>query len=574
MSIENRVMKTGGISSIYFRPPVAIARVGGSSMPMEAFYWAEDPRCFGAGNTVAMLAVSLEVMEDGSLDAYLPRDLRFRDGGLIRPVCPFLELHAQIKSGDEQKDVPLTPALLKSNGLDLTLLSFEIRAANRKAARRTGQESCSFEARCRILGNDHKRHKLPAYTHAATTAPPLVLAERPILLGHVQIIRPARTGIARLGIALDTIRIRFTPGTGQVYGPPAAVEGETDDSRAKHMIVPPQNRILNPQAAWATYDFDDPPVTECQPVDTYDGASDIDRGNLSWGVVDDTCDVIITAELTARDRTLTATARIFVGPPDYAPDRRPFYSLADELADRDPTSVPDPRAADAVELGEAVHDLFRRVLETASLTNVDRQRLAGVVTNEMLLPADALKHPPPGFPSMSDDTMTPADKMKGKVLLSDFAKGLLEQSAGDDERDVAPLVRAEIARQQHQRLAEPDYLISFLLDNAERFREIARPPYAWIPELGPEPGADDPLELRDPRRPRDMGHDMRMPPYMRDSDFGALSLTRRQWDMVWRYIELLQSKKKGKGEFPESSPTHQHMRRVLSRRGEKASRTS
>jgi hypothetical protein len=522
-----------------------------------------------------MPAVSLEVTEDGSLDAYLPRDLRFRDGALIRPVCPFLELHARIKSGSKHKDVPLTPALLKANGLNLSLLSFEIRAANRKAARRTGQESCSFDARGRILGNDHNRHQLLAYTHAATSAPPLVLAERPILLGHIQVIRPAREGIVRLGVALDTIRIRFTPGTGQVYGPPAAVEGQTDDSRAKHVIVPPQNRILNPQAAWATYDYDDPPVTECQPVDTYDGASDIDRGNMSWGVVDDTCDVILTAELSAQDETLTATGRIFVGPPDFAPDRRPFYSLADELADRDPRSVPDPSKVDAVELGEAVHDLFRRVLETASLTNADRQRLVGVVTNEMLLPPGALKHPPPGFPSMADRTMTPADKMKGHALLSDVAKGLLKQPAGDDERDVTPLVRAEIARQQHQNLAETEYLISFLLDNAERFREIARPPYAWIPELEPEPKRDDPFELRDPRRPRDMGHDMRMPPYMRDSDFGALSLTRRQWDMVWRYIELLKaSKKKDGGQLPESSPTHQHMRRVLSRRADKASQTS
>jgi hypothetical protein len=45
--------------------------------------------------------------------------------------------------------------------------------------------------------------------------------------------------------------------------------------------------------------------------------------------------------------------------------------------------------------------------------------------------------------------------------------------------------------------------------------------------------------FRDPRVARDGLHDMRMPPYMRDSDENALSLNWRDYDALMRLLDLL-----------------------------------
>ena len=52
---------------------------------------------------------------------------------------------------------------------------------------------------------------------------------------------------------------------------------------------------------------------------------------------------------------------------------------------------------------------------------------------------------------------------------------------------------------------------------------------------GPEP---DP-HFRDPRVQRDLQHDMRMPPFMRDAYWVPLSLTRRQYHLVIGFLDLL-----------------------------------
>ena len=60
-----------------------------------------------------------------------------------------------------------------------------------------------------------------------------------------------------------------------------------------------------------------------------------------------------------------ATARVLSSCPDYAPDRRPFYSLADDLADRDlpPINIDDDPPQQAL---YEIADLFERAFETAS----------------------------------------------------------------------------------------------------------------------------------------------------------------------------------------------------------------
>lgn len=551
------------IKEIHFLPAVAIARLGASPIPLEAFSWDEDPNFFGAGQTTIIPQVSLRVLPDGSIKPYLPRRLQFKDDGKMRPVCPFLELHASWceNETEEHEDGPLTPGLLHRAGLKMAALSFKVVAGNRKAAFRTGDAACAFEARGLFSGTNYQPHGLMAYSRNSTGVP-LVSQDRPISLGSFQVIRPGPTGLKALGVCLDTIRIRFTPAKGDVYGPPFAIKGQTDGSRTPHEIVPLQNRILNPEASWPKYSLEGNTDPVSQPADTYDGDSDIDRSPQSWGVVDDTCDVLITATLASQSieasvkgqTGIPATARILVGPPHFAPDRRPFYSMVDELADRDPDSVRSPdgpkdkkqltrqdrqhsrKRSDHL-LRDAVFDLFRRILETASLVNVERQLDRAVGAN-----AGANYHDEKGFPTVGKNTMTLEDKVGGLCFLSVVGQDALKKNAGQNFYGDIVLARSELARAQHQELADPEYLIWFLLQNETRFRQIVRPPFAPVSTLKTEPtthSARSLTGLRDPRIPRDRAHDMRMPPYMRDSDYSALSITLRQWQQIKDFIALI-----------------------------------
>lgn len=555
------------IDKIYFSPAVAVARLGSSPVPLEAFTWTEDPSSFGAGRTVITPQVSFHVLPDGSIDPYLPRTLQFKDAGMIRPVCPFFELHASWKepgSGMEATG-PLTPTLLEKAGLKLHDLSFKVVAANRKAFRRTGDEACIFEARGLYLATDHARKDLLAYTHNMK-GEPLVFPHKPVPLGSFQIIRPGSPD-ERL-VPLDTVRVRFTPAKGEVYGPPFAIQGQTNDSRSPHEIVPPQNRILNPESRWTKFKIELP--SPSMPPDTYDGESDLDR-QTCWGVVDDTCDVMITAQLSTG--ILPATARVLVGPPHYAPDRRTFYSLADELADRDPGSVPfleerqkvddknsAPSQTEKPEKGNGagnhkkdeekyqealaatVVDLFRRTLETASLMNVERQRNRAIFTNLNFILSKKLQKSQksnPELPAFDEKTMTLEDQVQGKPFVSPLAEQALKLTSGGDSTVRPVVIKSELACEQHQKLAEPEYLLDFLLDQKSRLINILRPPFAYLAELPKHPEEHGLGQLRDPRVVRDRVHDMRMPPYMRDSDFSALSLTRRQWNQITELLEIL-----------------------------------
>jgi hypothetical protein len=97
---------------------------------------------------------------------------------------------------------------------------------------------------------------------------------------------------------------------------------------------------------------------------------------------------------------------------------------------------------------------------------------------------------------------------------------------------VCELVHISLKKVAVAQLSEQ--LLFFLISNRERVRAILRPPWAAFPELSPTTPHETapPREWRDPRVARDQMHDMRMPPYMRDSDATALSITRRQYDTI------------------------------------------
>jgi len=543
------------ITAIRFRPPVAIARLGDSDSPLEAFTWAEDTRLFGAGQTVIQPAVSLEVLPDGTVEPYLPGPIRFRDGLAIRPVCPFLELQADIEedaskeeippitpnkanAGRVKSTVPLTSALLERAGLDLSQIQFQVVAANRKAQRRTGDASCSFEARLMLRADDHTRRDLMAWTHA-DGPDPLVRRQQPIWLGAFQVIRPVRRK-DKYGVSLDTVRVRFTPGRGAVYGPPSAIEGQEAHSRRRYVIVPEANRILNPAASWCTYRNSLATYPGPAPWGTYDGESDLDldapysvngvSGDGSWGVVDDTCDAVIVATLSS---TIQARARVVVGPPDFSPDRRPIVSFADDLADRDPESLQESAPFEQApgKWLEAVTDLFRRIAETAPLIDVERARERNLSINQTAGPNGTPITNPEGFPKIDSASMTAEDRINGQPMMSIRFAALAAHDAGDGVSNAPLLTRSELAKSRHGELAVPEVMLEFIHRCPERFQAIVRPPFRRLSE--PEPDGNNPLDLRDARLSRSYGYDARMPPFLRDGDFAPLSLTRHQWDLLF-----------------------------------------
>jgi hypothetical protein len=531
------------IQEIFFLPPLATARLGGSDNPLDSFTWIEDPTLHGAGKTVIAPTTSLEVLQDGSLGPFLPTSIQFRDGNLLRPTAPFFELWAKLDDGTEK---PLTEKLLRQCSGSLDGVTFIVTAANRKAARRTGNSSCAFTARIEVIGNDFGTHPLLA---SGIGDQPLVLPGQPIPLGTFQVIRPVEA--AAMDVDLNVLRVRLTPAKGEVYGPPSAtnaVEQDFPDLSRRYELVPPANRILNPNSPWLNYTGDDTVYNNPEPWDTYDGADDDSRNNQSYGVVDDTCDVLIEAIVIAAGDRLRATTRAFCGPPDFSPDRRPFVSLADELIDRDPPAQePSELPLEAL---DRLADLFQRAYETASLANVDAMRDRAVVGGQ-----DG--GTPRDRPRTDDASMTPRDQPY-------YRKDQVEIGSPTPEER---LPYAAAAQDRHLAHAEAEDLASLLREHPDLVRRLIRPPYGAFKKLKTDPPANsrpDPKQ-RDPRIVRDGLHDMRMPPYMRDSDATALSLTRRQYNFLMKMVDQLAPKKKGKTE-PLQTRAHAHMAQVVQRR--------
>jgi hypothetical protein len=527
---------------MFFLPPIAVARVGGSDNPMEAFEWDSDVSTHGAHQTVIKPTVTLDVAADGSVRTYIPNVIRFRDGNQLRPAAPFFELWLRVESGEngEKREERATPALLAQLGASLDNLQFNVTVANCKAQRRTGSPACSFLARVDVRGNDHERKPLLAISPHTADQEPLVYADRPIPLGVFQVIRPAAKTV--MGVDLSQIRVRFTPARGEVYGPPNAIVGPPSPAQpgeivaapilpgVLHEIVPERNRILNPNTPWSSYIMNDKGQTDPQPCDSYDGA---DVGDWrSWGVVDDTCDGILTAQLVVSGQRFAATARVLSGVPDFAPDRRTFVSLAADLADRElqPVEVSEKTLEDTT---EEIADLFARIFETGGLMNLDAMRYKAIQIN-------INDPPPPNYPGLPqiDERMMTKDDVPYVDLIPDELDSdkVAQQSVGVR---FEPLSYSRVARVAHAPLTDLISLRDFLRTRKDHVKRLVRPPYGRFSQLAEAPMKTPNADFRDPRVSRDGLHDMRMPPFMRDSDENPLSLTWRDYDTLMRFIDLL-----------------------------------
>ena len=545
------------LHGIFFSPPMAIARLGSSPTPQDAFEWEQSDSPYGGSATTIRPAMSFDVKGDGSLSVRMPETVRFKDDdGSVRPVAPFFELWAWIQEGGSAPvETPLTIGLLKELGAGVDHMKWTVTAANNKAWQRTGAPNCRYEAKIELAGDDYARHALDAISPVSSGQTPLVAADRPICLGYVQLIRPKSRPLGSHdegadGPDLDVIRLRFTPGRGYCFAPPDAIVGvssplEPGDMAAPqslygeiHEIVPPAHRILNGGTEWSKFVMDSMTFPHGTPIDAYDGANV--GTSTSWGVVDDSCDAIIDVRLVMNGESFTAQGRVFAGPQDFAPDRRNFHSIVDDLEDRE-LPRPEVSVADLDERWPEIVDLFRRIFETASLFNLDMQRAWGTSVNAYRLSINDVTSDDwddHTAPRIGPNTMTAVDTPfadKTPALIPDQAASVFSEPLGS-----SGLPYTEIVDMIHRSLADETALESFLRRRPDRVRELIRPPLARLIDLPERPGVSNDTTVRDPRTLRDRLYDMRMPPFMRDTMGYPLALTHRQYETLLQVLDALE----------------------------------
>ncbi len=494
------------IQEIFCDPPIVIARLGGSTTPLAAYSWAPSPNPRNDDDTVIVPDWSFDILPDGSLSPFLPSDIRFRDGTLIRPVCPFIEIWARIGapgSGRELwREVPLTEALLKAAGGDRSALTFTIDARNAKAARRVPNPDLTFGLfpSVQIRGDQHDPVALLA-TNPPAVARPMIPQGRNIPLGSVRVIRPRPNPATPQGwpdtIDLDVIRLRFTPGLGRFYGPKEAANLTPDNPVP---AVPLENAFLDSGGGWFKKRGEGGGFVE--PADTFDFLTD----GISLGVVDDTCEARIDVALKlagAAAPLLSAHVNVMVGPPDFAPDRRPFVSIADDLNDRSADAATRNAQLQGVDLDRWVEDLFERAYETVSLMNVDFWRTTRGVRP---LAAGELG------PAIAGDAVAPADQAMGS---RDKLRDRDIQIAAPSNDNPLPL--AERARERHRSIADVNVLKDLVASNPTRLPDLVRGPF----------------EIQSGENGNRTT--MRMPPFMRASNANPLTLVSWQYDLLMRW---------------------------------------
>jgi len=342
-------------------PPFAIARLGSSVEPMDNYDF-EYPDPVGYRRIIAAPTLQVDANEGKITLKNPPFPVGFRDAeGLIRPVCPFLEVWARYAG--ESDLLPLTKNVLAEAGLKLSDVKWRVQVGNIKAYRRTGDPNDRIEARTEEF-NDHTPRPL------AGTCPNFVGQKTTIPFGSVRYLAPTDD--------FPEIRLRFTPATGKVYGPTSA---EPDPN--VHAIVYDDSK-----GKWKGYfdasgtSLDARKVTN--PGAVYASFMDKDGNSISRGYLDDECDGMVIVAVGG----LTAFARIAAGPPSFAPDSMPVRTVGDEIAQA--LAGPNLDGPATQEDLRAVRDLVRRALETVRLMNTSqmnafsKQRGVGMARMDVL----------------------------------------------------------------------------------------------------------------------------------------------------------------------------------------------
>ena len=357
------------ITGVRILPPIAIARLGSSKSPLDAFDLEEPSEGSPADYRRIVPRETFNVSDDGKLTKFTPDKIQFKDAeGKIRPVAPFLQVFAIT---DEDELVPLTDKLLKEANLKFEDISWSVTVGNHKAFRRTGAIEDKIDAVVPAF-RDHEIHLLIGKCDN-------FIAGKTLPLGSVQFIRSTAD--------IPGIRLRFTPAEGKVYGSSKTrfpsrekpTEGApdpiiNDDSLVlydteKAKVNARKANGLPPNApvrCWSDFvQGDDPPSTS--PGNIYAGAFNSTDDYQSWGYFDDECDGIVTFTLKTGEQSLITRAIIVAGPPAFAPDSLPVRVVSDEIEQ----ILLGPEAND-LEIEDALQqsqEVVRRSLDTVRLMN-------------------------------------------------------------------------------------------------------------------------------------------------------------------------------------------------------------
>jgi hypothetical protein len=333
------------IQELRILPPFAIGRFGSSPTPLEAYELKvreDDP----LGFRKICPAETLEISPgSGAVKrCYTPERIRFRDGDLIRPVAPFLEVFAKT-SADTWK--PLTLDLLKGEGLGPKAVRWAVEVANLKVFRQTGDAEDKVTGQTGVF-SDHKIHELKGEC-------PHFHKGRYVAFGSVRYICPSKE--------FPQIRLRFTPAKGLVYG--ADEKDPLFDGHPERVVYDSSKSV----AKWLGFRSTIASRTLCNPSDIYEGAEDNQTPTQmgpSKGYLDDVCDGPVTVQLTLKDGThLKARAWISACMPAFAPDSQPVRTVADELEQL----LFGPDIKPGMGSLEEAAEIVRRALETVRLMN-------------------------------------------------------------------------------------------------------------------------------------------------------------------------------------------------------------
>lgn len=365
------------IRELRILPPFAIGRLGSSPEPLVNYTIDDDPdQPLGFRRILARETLAVDPVTGEIGDAFLPGEIAFKDEReRIRPVAPFLEVFA-VTEGEEL--VPLTAAGLAALGLGPADLSWRVRVANRKVARRTGNDQDAVSA---DTGWFSHHDAAPLEGHC----PNFVSEEASIHFGQVRYIRPNER--------FPEIRLRFTPAQGLIYGPdrpPKKGPGKDPFMEVDRPYeVPEERRVyratdaadnwcgfeISPGIDNADPDYDGPFMNETLPPSLFaivPPAPPWLHGNIaiSRGYFDDACDGIVEVRLTPKTGApLTAAARITAGPPAMVPDTIFLRNLADDLDQVIHGPAVPPDESEEVTRSRAI-DIVRRAFETVRFLNV------------------------------------------------------------------------------------------------------------------------------------------------------------------------------------------------------------
>lgn len=268
------------------------------------------------------------------------------------------------------------------------------------------------------------------------------------------------------------IRLRFTPAAGKVYGSQLRRKTSATTDEDDPVINDPELVLYDEvKGDWTRYvESGGPSLTN--PGQIFAGYGD-DDGWHSWGYIDDECDGFARVILSLADgRKLSAQSHIGAGPPTFAPDTLPIRVVSDEL---EQILFGNSVKEDAVPIEEA-EEIVRRALETIRLLNT--AVMNGNPVNGRLRPASTM----------------------------------VSQDSNDFERYYEPIAAASLVDNLALRSLHERVFTALSAGRAPWFSEVLRRPE----EIGD-------LSSRGRRK---------MPAMMRGSDARALTLTRRQIDIV------------------------------------------